>query len=170
MAQMLPASYPSDGPSEAEHDLFGLLRTQLSPEWTCLHSLGIAQHKRKVWAEIDFVLIGPSGIFCLEVKGGRVSRGDGVWRFQNRHGAVNEKREGPFEQVGSAAGALRGFLRTHRRRVLESIVGYGVVMPDVPCTMEGPDVDPEVVLDEIGFPHGIKQFIDRLSDVWHTRY
>jgi hypothetical protein len=167
---MLPASYPSDGPSEAEHDVFELLRVQLSPEWTCLHSLGIAQHKRKVWAEIDFVLIGPAGVFCLEVKGGRVSRGDGVWKFQNRHGVVNEKREGPFEQVGSATGALRGFFRNRRRRVLESIVGYGVVMPDVPCTMEGPDVDAEVVLDETSFLNGIKPFIDLLVDVWQSRY
>jgi hypothetical protein len=170
MAQMLPASYPSHGPSDAEHNVFELLREQLSHEWTCLHSLGIAEHKRKVWAEIDFVLIGPAGVFCLEIKGGRVSRGDGVWKFQNRHGTVNEKREGPFEQVGSAAGALRGFFRTHRRRVLDSIVGYGVVMPDIPCTMEGPDVDREVVLDETGFSDGMKQYVDHLAQIWQTRY
>jgi hypothetical protein len=170
MAQMLPAGYPSDGPSEAEHDVFELLRVQLSPEWTCLHSLGLAEHRRKVWAEIDFVLIGPPGIFCLEIKGGRVSRGDGVWKFENRNGRVNEKREGPFEQVGSAAGALRGFFRTHRRRVLDSIVGYGVVMPDVACTMEGPDVDAEVVLDQTTFANGLKPFVDHLTDVWQNRY
>jgi Nuclease-related domain len=167
---MLPASYPSDGPSEAEHDVFELLRAQLSPEWTCLHSLGLAQHRRKVWAEIDFVLVGPPGIFCLEIKGGRVSRGDGVWTFQNRHGRINEKREGPFEQVGSAAGALRGFFRTHRRRLLDSIVGYGVVMPDIACTMEGPDVDPEVVLDQTNFSNGMKPFVDLLTNVWQIRY
>lgn len=170
MAQMLPARYPDDGKSDAEEDVFSLLHADLSPEWTCLHSLGLANHRRKVWAEIDFVLIGPPGIFCLEVKGGHVSRGDGVWTFRNRAGKENTKREGPFEQVGSAAGALKGFLRSNDRQALKSIVGYGVVMPDVPCTMKGPDVDVEVVLDETSIGEGMKPFVARLTEVWARRH
>ena len=38
--------------------------------WYCLHSVGIARHERKRYAECDFVLITDSGVFCLEVKGG----------------------------------------------------------------------------------------------------
>jgi hypothetical protein len=167
---MLPETYPPDGKSDAEHEVFDNLRAQLSHEWTCLHSLGLANHKRKVWAEIDFLLIGPPGVFCLEVKGGHVARGDGVWIFRNRHGNENRKREGPFEQVGSAAGALRGFFRRERRKTLDSIVGYGVVMPDVPCTMRGPDVDSEVVVDETTIGEGMHRFVDRLTHVWDQRY
>jgi hypothetical protein len=170
VAQMLPAKYPLDGKSDAEHDVFEMLRTQLSPEWTCLHSLGVAEHDRKVWAEIDFVLIGPSGIFCLEIKGGHIARGEGVWIFRNRHGRENSKTEGPFEQVGSAAGALRGFFRKAKPDVLRSLVGYGVVMPDVPCSMRGPDVDLDVVADETTVGQGMSRFVDRLVDVWSERY
>ena len=170
MAQMLPAGYPADGPSEAEHQVFDMLETQLSHEWTCLHSLGLAHHRRKVWAEIDFVLVGPPGVFCIEVKGGQVSRNDGIWTFRNRHGRENTKKEGPFEQVGSAAGALRAFFRRERRDVLNSIVGFGVVMPDVPCTMRGPDVDAEVVADETTFAAGAGPFISQLVSVWTERF
>jgi hypothetical protein len=170
MAQMLPAKFPADGQSEAEHDVFNMLATQLSHEWTCLHSLGLAAHRRKVWAEIDFVLVGPPGVFCLEVKGGRVSRGDGVWTFRNRHGRENTKTEGPFEQVGAAAGALRGFFRSEKRELLNSIVGYGVVMPDVPCTMRGPDVDPEVVTDQTTIGRGMNRFVEQLNQVWSERF
>jgi hypothetical protein len=167
---MLPDTYPSDGKSDAEHDVFENLRAELSHEWTCLHSIGLAGHERKVWAEIDFVLVGPPGVFCLEVKGGHVARGDGVWIFRNRHGKENTKREGPFEQVGSAAGALRGFFRRERRETLDSIVGYAVVMPDVACTMRGPDVDSEIVVDETTIGEGMHQFVDRLTQVWSKRY
>lgn len=170
MARMLPDKYPADGPSEAEHDVFELLRTQLSPEWTCLHSLGLAEHKHKVWAEIDFVLIGPPGIFCLEVKGGHVARRNGVWTFRNRHGKENIKNEGPFAQVGSAAGALRAFFKKEERSILDAPVGYGVIMPDVTCDMRGPDVEPDVVLDQSSLDQRMARFVDRLAEVWTRRF
>jgi len=170
MALMLPGRFPAEYQSEAEHDVFDMLRSELSDEWTCLHSVGLARHDRKVWAEIDFVVIGPAGLFCIEVKGGYVGREGGMWVFRNRHGRENRKREGPFEQVGSAAGALKGFFRKHRRSVLRSVVGHGVVMPDVVCTMQGADVDPEIVLDKTLIGEGIGSFIDRLAAVWTRRF
>jgi hypothetical protein len=166
---MVPERPPDRAKSEAEHDVFELLRAQLSHEWTCLHSLGLAEHRRKIWAEIDFVLIGPPGIFCLEVKGGHVSRGEGVWVFRNRRGEENTKKEGPFEQVGSAAGALRAFFRKQDRSILHSIVGYGVVMPDVTFSIRAPDVDRDVLLDQAGFDAGIAPFVEHLEAVWHRR-
>jgi hypothetical protein len=169
MAQMLPAVYPHDGKSDAERDVFEMLR-QLPEQWTCLHSLGLAKHRRKVWAEIDFVVIGAPGIFCLEVKGGYVGRENGVWIFRNRHGKENSKREGPFDQVGSAAGALKGFFRTENREILNSIVGYGVVLPDIPCTMRGPDVDPEIVVDQTTIGAGMSRYLTRLTEVWTSRH
>jgi hypothetical protein len=170
MARMIPARFPDDWKSEAEHVVFEMLRDELSHEWFCLHSVGLARHERKVWAEIDFVLVGPSGVFCLEVKGGYVGREDGVWIFRNRFGRENRKAEGPFEQVGSAAGALKAFFRANRRDVLKSIVGHGVVMPDVTCVMRGPDVDPEIVLDETNIGDGMSGYVQRLAKVWTRRF
>ena len=87
-----------------------LYYAKLSREWVTLHSLGLSTHERKPWAEIDFVLAGPAGLFCLEVKGGRIARTDGMWSFTNKAGRTDEKREGPFEQVGSAAAALYKYI------------------------------------------------------------
>lgn len=170
MAHMIPSRFPDNSKSEAEQVIFEMLRDELSNEWSCLHSVGLARHKRKVWAEIDFVLVGPPGVFCLEVKGGFVGREDGMWIFRNRYGHENRKSEGPFEQVGSAAGALKAFFRTNQRLVLKSIVGHGVVMPDVACLMRGPDVDPEIVLDRTNIGDGISGYVRKLVDVWACRF
>src|SRR5688572_9978869 len=109
MAEMLPPEWRSTT-SNAERKVFRAIQTDLGGEWVALHSVGLACHDRKPWAEIDYVLIGPPGIFCLEVTGGRVSRKDGLWYFTDGQDNVSTKAEGPFEQVGSAAATLRRYL------------------------------------------------------------
>ena len=115
MAKMIPAAVGENTVSLAEKKLFALFQNQLPPTFTVLHSLGLASHARKPWAEIDFVLIGSGGVYCLEVKGGGVSRRNGLWHFTDRYGNVNTKTEGPFHQVGSASAALYHFLTEHCR-------------------------------------------------------
>ncbi len=170
MARMFPPTIPADWKSSAEHDVFERLERELSHEWTCLHSVGLAKHEKKVWAEIDFVLVGPPGILCLEVKGGQIRRENGIWIFRNRHGRENQKREGPFEQVGSAAGALKGFLRSHEPKALKSITGHGVVAPDVEWTIQGPDIDPELVLDRTSWDLGMNSYVRKLTETWSRRF
>src|SRR5262245_11766246 len=103
---MLPQTVRRDTASDAERKLFRIIRDDLSDDWTALHSLGLAGHERKPWAEIDFVLVGPDGVYSLEVKGGRISREAGKWSFTDRTGRTTVKDEGPFEQVGGASAAL----------------------------------------------------------------
>ena len=43
------------------------------------HSVNITEHQYKIWGEIDFLLISKNGIMVFEVKGGRVSRKNGIW-------------------------------------------------------------------------------------------
>ncbi len=74
MARMLPPEVAEDNPSNAEKRIFQKFKDGLSGEWTVLHSLGLAHHNRKRWAEADFVLVGPRGVFVGEVKGGRIAR------------------------------------------------------------------------------------------------
>src|SRR5262252_1368416 len=114
MARMLPPTVREGTSSPAEREMFVHIRDELSNDWIALHSVGLTIHKRKPWAEIDFVLIGPPGVFCLEVKGGRVTREEGVWYTTPQHGPDRGKRqrlnESPFEQVGSASAELFKFL------------------------------------------------------------
>jgi hypothetical protein len=81
MTLMMPIHAPHEA-TASEKEVFELIRdANESTEYVCLHSLGIARHKRKDYAETDFVLIGPLGIFCLEVKGGLISRNKGLWQI-----------------------------------------------------------------------------------------
>lgn len=80
-------------------------------------------------SEIDFLVVTDDFVLVIEVKGGRISRHDGLWRFTDRFGEHHDKREGPFDQAGSAMFVLE-------RRLLERLprldVGFGflVITPD----------------------------------------
>src|SRR3954468_5691767 len=104
MAYMIPAQLSQLTESNAEKALFRRFKDDLPDEdWIVLHSLGLTTHKRKPWAEIDFVLIGPPGVFCIEVKGGVIARTNGVWTTTTQSGKCKELKESPFAQVGSAS-------------------------------------------------------------------
>lgn len=169
MARMLPTTISADVKSGAERKLFARFERELGSEWVVLHSLGLAVHRRKPWAEIDFVLVGPKGVVCLEVKGGRIRREDGQWVFTNRFGHESRKAEGPFEQAGSASAALRNYLVQKDRSLKDITVGYAVATPDVEFSVSGPDVDPELVLDarEAGSP--VSGFVGRAFERWTER-
>ena len=107
MTRMVPDRPSEHCRSDAERRTFARIRDGLDGNWTCLHSLGLVSHHRKPWAEIDFVLVGPAGIICLEVKGGEISRRAGVWWQRSADGTEHPLKESPFEQVGSASSALR---------------------------------------------------------------
>jgi hypothetical protein len=170
MARMIPPLPDAENPSAAELRIFDKLRTETNRDWFALHSLGLTSHTRKPWAEIDFVLIGPTGIFCLEVKGGRVARNDGHWHFTDRNDVTHSKREGPFEQVGRAAAALYAYLVSRVPKLSDSITGYGVVTPDITFSIEGPDVEPRIVFDINDCNAPFSKYIARLVQVWRTRF
>jgi hypothetical protein len=166
---MYPAAVDPETESGAERELFHRFADELSDDWAVLHSLGMSVHDRKLWAQIDFVAVGPRGIFCLEVKGGRVARKAGKWLFTNRHGRTTEKNEGPFEQAGSATAALRRYLRGRIKAAKHATVGFGVMMPDIVFNAEGPDIDVDVLYDERNRDEGLGAYVRRLADVWRSR-
>jgi hypothetical protein len=161
---MYPSRIREDTQSAAERELFEMMRTQLTDEWSVCHSLGLAFHAKKPWAEIDFVLIGPLGLFCLEAKGGQVGRAGGVWYFGG-----HPKKEGPFDQVGSARAALYNHLLPTFPWLRDVVSGYGVVMPDITFTHTGPDIEPQVLYDARDRVRSFSAYIRRLSDFWTTR-
>lgn len=140
---MIPARYEAST-SPAEQRIFDLLRTDPGAEaWTVLHSLGLARREAKPYGEIDFVLLIPdAGILCLEVKGGRVSCRDGVWRTRDRHGREHDLNRSPFLQAREGMFALRTALRSHfgtSHPASNVLIGCAVVFPDVdapPSTTE----------------------------------
>jgi UvrD-like helicase C-terminal domain/Nuclease-related domain/AAA domain len=170
MARMLPPEIAAANPSTAEKRLFVRLRDGLDDQWTVLHSLGLGGHPLKPWAEIDFVLISALAVISLEVKGGRVERRDGLWWFTDWANRSNSKAQGPFEQVGSATGALTQYLGSRLHWVVRRPIGYGVVTPDIEFRVTGPDVIPEIVYDARDAKKPIADYIARVVQYWERRF
>jgi hypothetical protein len=166
---MIPSHVSEYNPSKAEIRLFERMRIELNDDWVVLHSLGLLLHPKKPWSEIDFVLIGPQGLFCLEVKGGRVSRKDGIWCFTDRAGRIHQKKEGPFQQVASASAALYDYLRRERPSIGNSITGFGVATPDIRFDISGPDIDSALVYDVNDTTNPFKKYLERLAGYWASR-
>ena len=166
MAKMLPPQVFDKTVSRAERRLFAKIKRDLDGRWTVLHSLGFIGHPRKPWAEIDFVLVGPPGVFCLEVKGGRVSREGGSWVFTDRHGRATAKKEGPFDQVGSATAALRKTMFQRISGIGRAPIQYGVITPDIVWTVDGPDTPKTLVCDSDDMRASFAVYMERLVTHW----
>jgi hypothetical protein len=153
--------------------MFERIRDDLSDDWIALHSLGLTIHRAKPWAEIDFVLIGPPGVFCLEVKGGLISRLDGIWYttpLRGGHvGRALKLHESPFEQVGSASAQLYKFIQRTSPGAANAVTGYAVAAPDVEWTVTGPDIDRALVYDQRDRMRPFGDFMDRVVRRWHER-
>lgn len=102
MAKMIPSQYATNTP-RGEKTVFDLLRNDPDTAgWVVLHSYDISRHATKRTAEIDMVVLIPElGVLCLEVKGSKVSRSDGIWDY-----GYKQSREGPFRQASSAMHGL----------------------------------------------------------------
>lgn len=159
MARMLPAMLADDHGSHAERRIFDALRDETPDAWRVVHSVGLAGHRDKRWAEIDFVVICELGMFCLEVKGGAVERRGGVW-YSNGH----ELDQSPFGQVGGAESALRGHLRSNHPDLVRGIVmGSAVVLPDAPFDKSMPEADPARIYDSRDTARPIADWISDLA-------
>ena len=169
MAQMIPPRAATSTGSSAEIQLFRNIQSTLSKDWTVLHSLVLSEHRAKPWAEIDFVLIGPEGVFCLEVKGGRVARIDGEWHFTNRHDQTTVKSEGPFQQVRTAQAALRAHLLGQMPQISDVAFGHGVAFSHIEWREEGPDMPAEIVFDSRDNEPKFTNYKRRLTSYWHQR-
>lgn len=88
--------------------------------------------------EIDFVLVGKSGIFALEVKGGEISIKNGVWYTVNHKGQTNKIN--PLEQAQDNYYRLWEFLHSKGvRSAGNAQVGlYACVFPE-PKFSKSPD-------------------------------
>lgn len=163
MTRMYPTRVRSDL-NRGERELFAAIRDAPgSEEWHCLHSVGLTGHERKEYAQADFVLVGPAGVFALEVKGGAVERTNGVWTI-GPPGSTYKSEEGPFAQAESSTHPLRKYLKAElklsRSRYL---LGWGVAFPHTRFTIRSPEWDPAVIYDERDTGQPFLAYLDRLE-------
>jgi hypothetical protein len=170
MTRMLPATFP-EATTSSEAEMFRLIRDAPgSDEFVCFHSLGIARHRRKDYAEADFVVLAPAGLFCIEVKGGEVHRHDGLWQI-GWPGKSYVSVEGPFKQAQGARWALIDYLsdRLGRNMRNHAIVGWGVAFPDIQFDRQDPEWDLEVVFDQRDKCRSFAAYIERLARYFQSR-
>ena len=168
--------------SNAEKKVFDLLKRLDLGEGACaLHSQNISETSYKEWCEIDFVLVCEWGVLVLEIKGGQISREDGVWCFTDRYGKTHRKSEGPFEQAQSGKYALKDALRKSiNLRKLKSIsFGWGCVFPDAPehelprnCSSKKlPEIHAEGIINKskVSDLREFKSCLNKLAQYWYNK-
>lgn len=146
------------------------LGRDLDEDWIVLHSLGLHGHATKIWGEADIVVLSSKGIFALEIKGGKVSCNDGLWKFGQPNGQFYTKREDPWTQAKGTMYAIRELL-VAADKVFENIVfGFGVVMPMETFTTTGAEIEPAVLLDNREFRRNLGYYLGDLQRHWTSAY
>lgn len=168
MARMIPSFISPDTKSNAECRVFKWFQDAPRTEnWIVLHSLGLAEHIKLPYGEIDFLVIAPElGIFALEVKGGRVKRKNGIWYFTDRKGNTNSKERGPFDQaregIHSLMKAVGEKVDVSHYHVANTFYWSGVMFPDIDYGAVGVDEEPWQVFDSKD-DGDVRSYIIRLS-------
>ena len=175
MARMIPSVISPEVKSTAERRIFEWFKHSKGTEnWVILHSLGIANHNKLIHGEIDFFVVAPGlGLFALEVKGGGVSRTEGVWQFTNKYGKTSRKNRGPFDQawdgVHSVVRNIQSRLDNSHRYLGKLLFGIGVMFPDIEYTASGSDEEQWQVFD-VNDGDDVSGFIKRLSSGASQKY
>jgi Nuclease-related domain/UvrD-like helicase C-terminal domain/AAA domain len=164
VARMYPPVIADDHGSHAERRIFNKLRDETPNSWTALHSVGLASHSTKPWAEIDFVVVADQGVFCLEVKGGEIEHREGDWYTNG-----NRLKQSPFAQAGGGSSALYEYLAARVPAVRRSLVGYGVMFPDTKFVSDMPEVEHRLIYDDRDLQAPLGAYLARLTDYWNER-
>ena len=152
---MIPPVIDVNAPS-GEKEIFQLLKDTNSKKFKdCLvfHSLNYPQGTEKnkkqsyeFFGESDFVILVPSrGLINIEVKGGKISREDGIWYTNNRFG--KHKIKDPFKQATNSLFKIGGYLKTKDILIPQD---YLVIFPDCEFDSTGIEIsDQNLVSGEI---------------------
>ena len=170
MTKMIPPVC-SPAATASENLVFELIRdAEGSDGYFCFHSLGIARHDRKEYAEADMVVLGNRGLFCIEVKGGVVQRRDGIWKIGGGDRSYNST-EGPFKQAEGARWALANWLKDVRRlpSFKDTLFGWGVAFPNIVFEERDPAWDLDVVYDLRDREVSFLQYLQRLEHYFEAR-
>ena len=174
MAKMIPPHWHDSTP-RSEQRVFGLLQNDpLTEDWVVLHSLNLKQSGTQPYGEVDFVVLIPGGgVFCLEVKGGRVACKDGAWTTTNASGATFPLKRSPFSQAQEGMHEIRKSLEERLARAPEFYrvpFGYAVVFTDVEAPPPEIGIEPWEVIDHHGLKAGIATLLIKAAKQQRVRH
>jgi len=133
--RMIPPIIGEDSPS-GEKSIFNFLKSKKlrnSENWIIFHSLNYPPNLRKsdkksynFFGESDFLIFIPNkGLINIEVKGGAISRENGIWFTKNRMGKFDIKD--PFKQAQNSLFKIGSFLKTKNIFIPQDFL---VIFPD----------------------------------------
>jgi hypothetical protein len=171
---MIPQHFDQATTTSGERRTFEAL-SGLSDQYVVLHSLALEEHTRQARGEADFVVIGPEGILCLEVKGGRVTHHDGRWIHTDHAGRSYSKTKSPWTQAANNADTIHDRLAQTPGvpdALRRCLYASGVVLPDIefrPKHVGDSSVITDILLDQRRNLREMASFISRCFDYWRSR-
>lgn len=168
MARMIPPYISPEIKSTGEKQIFELFKNDPATEdWIVLHSLNLSRHTRRLYGEIDFLVLAPQlGIFALEIKSGEVKRKEGVWHYVNRFKEINTSFKGPFVQAQEGMFSLMQVIKAkfgEESRFARLIFGFGVMFPHIKFDVQGLEYEGWQVYDRDSRRQPVNEFIKQLS-------
>lgn len=174
MAKLLPPYIDRRCKSTGERLLFDIFRNSLfAKDWIVLHSLNLSQHTKRLYGEVDFLLLIPGGgIYVLEVKSGNVKCIDGIWHFSDKFNNTYTSNIGPFNQARDAMFSLRSAIEKEfgkGHRFTKILTGFACVFPHICFDKHSVEYESWQILDkdsisnstEIFFRNLVGQFIQK---------
>jgi len=167
MAKILPPYIDKNCKSSGERMLFDILKNSpFSKDWIVLHSLNLSQHIKRLYGEIDFLILIPEGgVYVMEVKGGDVKCVNGVWHFTDKFNNTYTSNVGPFNQARDAMFSLisaieKEFGRGHKFTKILS--GFLCAFPHIEFDKNSVEYEPWQIFDKNSIQNGIESFFQNL--------
>lgn len=174
MAKLLPPYINKNCKSTGERMLFDIFKhSSFTKDWIILHSLNLSQHSKRLYGEIDFLILIPcGGIYVMEVKGGDVKCIDGVWQFNDKFGNTYTSNIGPFNQARDAMFSLRSAIEKEfgkGHKITKILSGFFCAFPHVSFDKHSVEYESWQILDkdsirscaETFFQNLVQQFIQK---------
>lgn len=174
MAKLLPPYIDRGCKSTGEKIVFDIFKnSSFTKDWFILHSLNLSQHTKRLYGEIDFLILIPGGgIYVMEVKGGDVKCVDGVWEYTDRFNNKYTSNIGPFKQARDAMFSLRSAIEKEfgkGHKFTKILSGFLCAFPHIGFDKHSVEYESWQIFDkdcirnstEIFFQNLVQQFIQK---------
>lgn len=167
MARLLPPYVDKNCRSSGERLLFDIFKhSRFSEHWIVLHSLNLSRHTKRLYGEIDFLILIPGGgIYVMEVKGGSVKCVDGIWQFIDRFNNVYSSSIGPFNQARDAMFSLRSAVEREfgkGHKLTRLLYGFLCAFPHISFDKHSVEYEPWQILDHDVIHNDVEGFFQGL--------
>jgi hypothetical protein len=147
--RLIPPTIAESTQSDGERAVFEALAASPDPEtsgWTVLHSFDIADHRRRLAGEIDFLCLVPGkGVLVVEVKGAHeLRRQGGDWYYGRSH---MPDHVGPFREASDAMHSLRRRVVKEHPELAHVPFWSAVCFPFIEFTESSPEWNDWQVID-----------------------